>query len=102
MNVILDALPEEAKSRGIYPENAIRERFIKVERLARQLALVPAEDGKIITYILSYLQSMLVIQPKEFITQTELNNEPFDYSQLSTFEILDRTRFVIFNNPFLN
>lgn len=94
VNVILDALPEQAKNRGVYPENAIRERFIKVERMARQLALVPVENASIVTYFLSYLQSALIIQPKELIPQAELNNEPVNYAKLSTFEILDRTRFV--------
>lgn len=92
VNVILDTLPEKAKARGVYPENAIRERFLKVERLARQLALVPEKDASIVTYVLSYLQSVLIIQPKELISQAELNNEPIDISKLSTFEILDRTR----------
>lgn len=96
VNVILDALPEKAKTCGVYPENAIRERFLKVERLARQLALVPEKDGSIVTYILSYLQSALIIQPKELISQAELNNEPIDFSKLSTFDILDRTRLVQF------
>lgn len=95
MTVILDALPDTAKTRGVYPENAIRERFLKVERLARQLALVPAENATIVKYILSYLQSVLIIQPKELISQAELNNEPIDYAKLNTFEILDRTRFVL-------
>lgn len=93
--MILDALPNQAKTRGVYPENAIRERFLKVERLARQLALVPAENATIVRYVLSYLQSVLIIQPKELISQAELKNEPIDYANLNTFEILDRTRFVI-------
>lgn len=92
--MILDALPETAKTRGVYTENAIRERFFKVERLARQLALVPEKDATIVQYVLSYMQSVLIIQPKELISQAELNNEPTDYSKLSTFEVLDRTRFV--------
>ncbi|XP_055313310.1 MICOS complex subunit Mic60 isoform X1 [Sitodiplosis mosellana] len=95
VSVILDALPDKAKTRGVYPENAIRERFLKVERLARQLALVPAENATIVKYILSYLQAMLIIQPKELISQAELNNEPVDYAKLSTFEILDRTRYCV-------
>lgn len=95
VNIILDTLPEKAKARGVYPENAIRERFIKVERLARQLALVPEKDASIVTYVLSYLQSVLIIQPKELISQAELNNEPIDISKLSTFEILDRTRYCV-------
>lgn len=92
VSVILDHLPEKAKTRGVYPENAIRERFLKVEQLARRLALVPEKDATIMTYILSYIQSVLVIQPSELISQAELNNEPVDFSKLSTFEILDRTR----------
>lgn len=92
MTVILDALPETAKNRGVYPENAIRERFLKVERLARRLALVPEKDATMVRYVLSYLQSVFIIQPQQLISQAELNNEPTDFSKLSTFEILDRTR----------
>ncbi|XP_031616740.1 MICOS complex subunit Mic60 isoform X2 [Contarinia nasturtii] len=95
VNVILDALPEEAKARGVYPENAIRERFLNVEKVARQLALVPDGDASIVTYFLSYLQSALVIQPKQLISQAELNNEAIDYAKLNTFEILDRTRYCV-------
>lgn len=93
VNVILDGLPEVARTRGVYPENAIRERFLKVERLARQLALVPGTNATIPQYVLSYMQSLFIIQPKELISQAELNNEPTDYSKLNTFEILDRTRW---------
>lgn len=86
----------------------MRERFLKVEQLARQLALVPAKDATLVTYALSYLQSMLIIQPKELISQAELNDEPVDFSQLNTFDILNRTRFdesfsfrsTVSNNPF--
>lgn len=93
--MILDALPETAKTRGVYTESAIRERFFKVERLARQLALVPEKDATLVQYVLSYIQSVFIIQPNELISQAELNNQPTDYSKLSTFEILDRTRYVI-------
>lgn len=92
VKLVLDSLPAEAKARGVYPENAVRERFIKVEQLARRLALVPEEGAGIPTYIISYLQSALVIQPIELISPAELNNEPIDVSKLSTFDILNRTR----------
>lgn len=95
VKVIIDGLPEVARKRGVYSENAIRERFIKVEQLARQLALVPEKEATIVTYALSYLQSLLIIQPKELLSQAELNNEPVDFSQLNTFEILNRTRLAI-------
>lgn len=88
----MDGLPDLAKKRGVYPENAIRERFLRVEQLARRLALVPEKDATIASYVLSYLQSMLIISPKELISQAELNNEPVDFNQLSTFDILNRAR----------
>lgn len=96
---LLDALPAEAKTRGVYAENAIRERFLKVEKLARQLALVTDDNAGLPTYALSYLQAALIIQPKELISQAELNNEPVDFSQLNTFDILNRARYA-FESPF--
>lgn len=93
VKIVLDGLPAEAKTRGVYPENAIRERFLKVEKLARQLALVTDESAGLPTYALSYLQAALIIQPKELISKAELDNEPVDISQLNTFDILDRTRW---------
>lgn len=88
----MSGVPAEAKTRGVYPESAIRERFLKVEKLARKLALVKSDDDGIPTYVLSYLQAALIAQPKELISAAELNNEPVDVSQLNTFDILDRTR----------
>lgn len=76
----------------MYPEDALRERFLKVEKLARRLALIPAEGASLPAYILSYVQAALVIQPNGAITDSELKNESFDFSQLNTFEILNRTR----------
>lgn len=88
----MDNLPKEAKTRGVYPEDALRERFLKVEQLARRLALVPAEGASLPKYFLSYVQAALIVQPNELITDAELNNEPFDFSQLNTFDILNRAR----------
>lgn len=92
VKTVLENLPAEAKNRGVYPEDALRERFLKVEKLARRLALVPADGASLPKYLLSYVQAALVIQPNELITEAELNNEPFDFSQLNTFEILNRAR----------
>lgn len=92
VKIVLDGLPEEARTRGVYTENAIRERFLNVEKLARRLALVPEKDATIPTYLLSYLQSVFILQPSELISKAELNNEPVEFSALNTFDILNRTR----------
>lgn len=92
VKIVLDGIPAEAKNRGVYPESAIRERFLKVEKLARKLALVKNDDDGIPTYVLSYLQAALIVQPKELISAAELNNEHVNVYKLNTFDILDRTR----------
>lgn len=93
VKTILESLPKEAVARGVFPEDALRARFLKVEKLARRLALVPAEGASLPKYLLSYVQAALVIEPSEVISAAELNNEPFEFTKLNTFEILNRARY---------
>lgn len=93
VGVVLKALPETAKNRGVYPEHALRERFIKVEQVSRRLALVPAEGARLPMYFLSYLQSALIAKPDVPISKDELENKPFDFSKLDTYDILNRARY---------
>lgn len=92
VTVVLKGVPTEARTRGVYPEDALRERFVKVEKLARQLALVPAEGARLPIYLLSFLQAVFIIRPSNPITQEELDNEPIDFSQFDTYDILNRAK----------
>lgn len=93
VGVVLKGLPEKAKGRGVYPEDALRERFIKVEEVARRLALIPAEGARLPMYFLSYLQAALIARPDVPISKDELENKPFDFSKLDTYDILNRARY---------
>lgn len=93
VGVVLKALPETAKNRGVYPEHALRERFIKVEEVSRRLALVPADGARLPMYFLSYLQAALIAKPDVPISKDELENKPFDFSKLDTYDILNRARY---------
>ncbi|XP_065076200.1 MICOS complex subunit Mic60 isoform X2 [Ochlerotatus camptorhynchus] len=93
VGVVLTALPEAAKNRGVYPEDALRERFIKVEQVSRRLALVPAEGARLPMYFLSFLQGALIAKPDVPISKDELENKPFDFSKLDTYDILNRARY---------
>lgn len=95
VTVVLKGVPAEARTRGVYPEDALRERFVKVEKLARQLALVPAEGARLPIYLLSFLQAVFIIRPSNPITEEELNNEPVDFSQFDTYDILNRAKYWI-------
>lgn len=92
VKAVLDGIPKEAKERGVFPEDALRERFLKVERLAQSLALVPEGGGSLPIHILSYIQSLLLIKAASPIPQAELNDQEVDFSKLSTNEILQRAR----------
>lgn len=93
VGVVLKGLPETAKNRGVYPEDALRERFIKVEQVSRRLALVPAEGARLPLYFLSFLQAALIAKPDVPISKDELEDKPFDFNKLDTYDILNRARY---------
>lgn len=89
---VLENMPKEAQERGVFPEDALRERFLNVERIARRLAMVPENGGSIPIYFLSFLQSLFILRPDNPVSSDELENKPFDYSKLDTYDILNRAR----------
>lgn len=93
VGVVLKGLSETAKNRGVYPEDALRERFIKVEQVSRRLALVPAEGARLPLYFLSFLQAALIAKPDVPISKDELEDKPFDFNKLDTYDILNRARY---------
>lgn len=90
--VVLNSLPEQAKERGVYPEEALRERFVNVENVARRVALVPAEGARLPVYFLSFIQAALIAKPANPISDEELANNEFDFSKLDTYDILNRAK----------
>lgn len=62
--LVLASIPEEALSRGVYPEVALKERFAHVEQVCRRVALVDERGGSLFRYLASYLQSLFIVYPK--------------------------------------
>lgn len=93
VTAVLKTIPEQAENRGVFSEDALKERFFKVERLARRLAMVPSEGARLPTYLLSYIQSMFIISHSDNISSDEINNAEFDFSKLDTYDILGRARY---------
>lgn len=92
VSVVLNTLPDKARERGVYPEEALRERFANVDKVARRLALVPSEGASLPVYILSFIQGALIAHPSETISQDELDDKEFDFGKLDTYDILNRAR----------
>lgn len=93
VSAVIDGIPKEAKERGVYPEDALRERFLKVEKVARAVDLVPSEGAALPIHILSYIQSLLLIKSASPIPAAELNDEKVDFKKLNTNDILQRARY---------
>lgn len=54
--------------------------------------MVPAEGAGLPIYLLSYLQSFLIINTAISIPRSELEDEPIDVNLLNTYDILQRAR----------
>ncbi|KAF5284305.1 hypothetical protein FQA39_LY04598 [Lamprigera yunnana] len=100
VKVILDSVPKLVVERGVYPEDALRERFLKVEEVSRHLALVPVGGARLPMHLLSYLHSLLLVKAASPIPQAELDDEAVDFQNLSTNEILQRARYWVDRGDF--
>ncbi len=81
---VIDSIPKQAlnkSSPGIQSESSLRERFEKVYRICKRVALVPETGGGLGTYALSYLQSLLVFNIRGV-------KEVDDINQMDSFELL--------------
>ncbi|KAM5194104.1 MICOS complex subunit MIC60 isoform 2-T2 [Mantella aurantiaca] len=87
---LTSALPQESLHRGVYSEEALRARFYTVRNLARRVALIDETRNSLYQYFLSYLQSLLVFEPKQIKPPSELTSEDLD-----TFKLLSYASYCI-------
>ncbi|XP_040191386.1 MICOS complex subunit MIC60 isoform X2 [Rana temporaria] len=87
---LTSALPHESLHRGVYSEEALRARFYTVRNLARRVALIDETRNSLYQYLLSYLQSLLVFEPKQLKPPSELTSEDLD-----TFKLLSYASYCI-------
>lgn len=91
--LVLASIPEEALVRGVYPEVALKERFAKVEKACRRVALVDDRGASLLRYLASYIQSFLIVYPKE-VPEEELSDEQRVNPEMwDTFDVLSRVRY---------
>ncbi|KAM3939090.1 MICOS complex subunit MIC60 isoform 2-T2 [Leptodactylus fuscus] len=84
------ALPQESLQRGVYSEEALRARFYTVRNLARRVALIDETRNSLYQYFLSYIQSILMFEPKQLRPPSELTSEDLD-----TFKLLSYASYCI-------
>ncbi|CAN2388402.1 Component of the MICOS complex [Pristimantis euphronides] len=79
------ALPQESLQRGVYSEEALRARFYTVRNLARRVALIDETRNSLYQYFLSYIQSILMFEPKHLRPPSELTAEDLDAFKLLSY-----------------
>lgn len=92
MDTVLATLPATVRDRGVFSEDVLRERFLKVESVAWRVAGIPEGGASLPRLMLSWLQSTLVIRASEPIPSSELKNDPIDTESLNNYDVLQRAR----------
>lgn len=86
VKAVVQGIPAEASTLGVSTAGDIKERFLKVENLARKTALIGEEGGSLLTYALSYLQSLFVLSPST--EDMPAKTTAVDLNNLNTFEVV--------------
>merc|ERR1719450_1412200 len=86
VTTICSTIPKMALERGVYTEDSLKERFCKVEKTARKVAAVGEEGGSLLSYGLSYLQSLLLVDLSE--RKPVQNMEVVDLASISSYDLL--------------
>ncbi|KAK6493712.1 MICOS complex subunit MIC60 isoform X3 [Huso huso] len=84
------ALPEESLSRGVYSEASLRVRFYAIRKLVRRVAMIDETRNSLYQYFLSYLQSLLLMEPQQLKPPAQLSPEDLD-----TFKLLSYATYCI-------
>ncbi|KAL1138065.1 hypothetical protein AAG570_009760 [Ranatra chinensis] len=93
VEAVVASIPVEALVRGVFTESVLKERFLRVEKVAHRVALLPEGGSSMLVMLLSYLQSVFIVNSPSPIPAYELANEPFEPSKFDTFDILQRARY---------
>jgi len=90
---VIASIPAKVTIRGVFTENALKQRFKEVESMARKTSFLKSNDNNSLSmYILSLVRSMLLVRPVGCISKRERDNEPVDLSKLTNEELLDRAK----------
>ncbi|XP_037785365.1 MICOS complex subunit MIC60-like isoform X7 [Penaeus monodon] len=95
LSAVIGAVSEEARTRGVYTEEALRERFIKVDRICKRVSMIGDNGGSLIKYMLSYVQSFLILNAFEYLPGNEIRDEEVPVDSLSVYDILARARYCL-------
>ena len=84
VNTVINSIPERSLIEGVHTQAALLARFVKVKKMGRRVAMIDETGGSLMKYLLSYVQSLLVVDPVRALGPDD--HLPAD--QLDTFALL--------------
>merc|ERR1712226_21315 len=90
VNSVIDSIPKEALVRGVYSDKALRDRYFRVENMAKRTALIKEEKPSLFMYLLSYLQSLVLLSPST--EKLPPSDENMDIDGLSNYDVIGLAR----------
>jgi len=90
VSTVCSSIPSLALQRGVYTLDNLKERFCKVEKTARKVAGVGEQGGSLISFGLSYLQSVLLVDLSKRAPVDRM--EVVDLDSMSSYDLLSLAR----------
>lgn len=95
VTTVLESIPEKAIERGVWTEDALKERFIKVKGVCKSVAMVQSPGESLFKYLLSYLQSFIIFESAYLKGEEEIALQ-----DLNTFSILANADYFLEKGEF--
>lgn len=96
---VFNSIPKRALSEGVCSEDTLLNRFKKVDTICRRVAMIGDGGGDLVQHLVSYLQSVFLLESDIKISQEELSGQQLvDPSRWDTFAILARVRYCLATN----
>jgi len=90
VKAVVGSVSKVAVERGVYTEDSLKERWAGVESVARKVAAIGDEGGSLLSYGLSYLQSVLLV---DLTTRSPSEGETaIDPTNLSSTDLVNLAR----------
>ncbi|XP_052744861.1 MICOS complex subunit Mic60-like [Bicyclus anynana] len=94
VTMVLQAIPQSVRERGLVPESVLMTNYHRMEDVALKVALVEQDGASFPIYMMSWLQSAFLFMKLSGIPQTEIDSSTKDaIPELDTFDLLQRARF---------
>ncbi|XP_035829456.1 MICOS complex subunit MIC60 isoform X5 [Aplysia californica] len=84
VETVANAMPEAALERGVYTEEQLRKRFVKVSSVCRRLGLINESNTSLYKYLISFLHSFVVFDNITVLTPTD----PVDLNSIDNYGLV--------------